>query len=36
MKVNRHGQAKILSAKEINRLFEAGLTCERDRALFGV
>ncbi|NJK51671.1 MAG: site-specific integrase [Leptolyngbyaceae cyanobacterium SU_3_3] len=36
MKVNRHGQAKILLAEEITRLFEEGLTTDRDRALFGV
>lgn len=36
MKVNRHGQAKILSLEEINQLFEVGLTSDRDRALFSV
>jgi integrase/recombinase XerD len=36
MKVNRHGQAKILASEEINQLFEVGLTSERDRALFSV
>lgn len=36
MKVNRHGQAKILSTEEINRLFEIGLKCDRDRALFSI
>lgn len=36
MKVNRHGQAKILTVEEINRLFEVGLTSDRDRALFGI
>ncbi len=36
MKVNRHGQAKILPTEEITRLFEQGLTTDRDRALFGV
>lgn len=36
MKVNRHGQAKILSVEEINQLFEVGLTSDRDRALFGI
>jgi site-specific recombinase XerD len=34
MKVSCHGQAKILSAEEINRLFEVRLSS--DRALFGV
>ena len=36
MKVNRHGQAKILSTEEITRLFQEGLATDRDRALFGV
>ncbi|MBW4422249.1 MAG: site-specific integrase [Myxacorys californica WJT36-NPBG1] len=44
MKVNCHAQAEILSTREINRLFEAELTCDcdcsarfhRNRALFGV
>ena len=36
MKINRHGQAKILSVDEITRLFQEGLTTDRDRALFGV
>ncbi|MEX0272420.1 tyrosine-type recombinase/integrase [Leptolyngbyaceae cyanobacterium UHCC 1019] len=31
-----HGQAKILTADEINRLFVDGFSCDRDRALFGV
>ena len=35
MKVQGHGQAKVLSAEEIKRLFEA-LKNERDRALFAV
>ena len=35
MKVNRHGQAKILTVDEMTRLFE-GLKNDRDRALFGV
>ena len=36
MKINRHGQAKILSIDEITRLFQEGLATDRDRALFGV
>jgi len=36
MKTDRHGQAKILTFDEIQRLFEAGFTCDRDRALFGI
>jgi integrase/recombinase XerD len=37
MKVDRHGQAKVLTQDEINRLFgEGGFSCDRDRALFGV
>ena len=36
MKTDRHGQAKILTSDEINRLFETGFTCDRDRALFGI
>ena len=36
MKVNRHGQAKILAVEEIQLLFREGLTNERDRVLFGV
>jgi integrase/recombinase XerD len=36
MKTDRHGQAKILSADEIQRLFETGFTCDRDHALFGI
>ena len=36
MKTDRHGQAKILTSDEIQRLFETGLTCDRDRALFGI
>ena len=36
MKVNRHGQAKILTVEEIQLLFSEGLTNERDRVLFGV
>lgn len=36
MKINRHGQAKILTVEEIQLLFREGLTNERDRVLFGV
>lgn len=36
MKTDRHGQAKILTSDEIQRLFETGFTCDRDRALFGI
>jgi integrase/recombinase XerD len=36
MKVNRHGQAKILTVEEIQLLFREGLTNSRDRVLFGV
>lgn len=36
MKVAGHGQAKILAPDESARLFEQGLTTDRDRALFGV
>ena len=36
MKTDRHGQAKILTPNEIQRLFETGFTCDRDRALFGI
>ena len=36
MKTDRHGQAKILTSDEIQRLFEVGFTCDRDRALFGI
>jgi integrase/recombinase XerD len=36
MKVDGHGQAKILSKDEIGRLFRYGLQTERDRALFGI
>jgi integrase/recombinase XerD len=35
MKLNRHGQAKILTGTEIDRLFSEGLESDRDRALFG-
>lgn len=36
MKINRHGQAKILSPDEIQRLFSIGLTTFRDKTLFSV
>jgi integrase/recombinase XerD len=36
MKVERHGQAVILSQKDIELLFAEGLTNDRDRALFGM
>lgn len=36
MKIDRHGKAKILTIAEIQLLFTAGLTNNRDRALFGV
>ena len=36
MKTDRHGQAKILTSDEIQRLFETGFTCDRDRVLFGI
>ncbi|HEY9607665.1 MAG TPA: site-specific integrase [Allocoleopsis sp.] len=36
MKIDRHGQAKILSQEEIQLLFSHGLHNGRDRALFGI
>ena len=36
MKIDRHGQAKILTPEEIQFLFTEGLTTPRDRALFGI
>ena len=36
MKIDRYGQAKILTSEEIQLLFTQGLTKERDRALFGI
>ena len=36
MKIDRHGQAKILTPEEIQLLFSEGLTTPRDRALFGI
>jgi integrase/recombinase XerD len=36
MKIEGHGQAKILTQEEIELLFNEGLQSDRDRALFGV
>lgn len=36
MKINRYGQAKILTQPELELLFNQGLQTSRDRALFGV
>ncbi len=36
MKVNGHGQAKILTDDELDSLFTHGLLTKRDKALFGV
>jgi integrase/recombinase XerD len=36
MKIDRHGQAKILTQVEIQLLFSQGLETDRDRALFGI
>jgi integrase/recombinase XerD len=36
MKIEGHGQAKILTQEEIELLFNDGLQTERDRTLFGV
>jgi integrase/recombinase XerD len=36
MKIERHGQAKILTQQEIELLFNKGLQTSRDRTLFGV
>jgi len=36
MKLDRHGQAKILSKAEEAKLFADGFTSDRDRALFGI
>ena len=36
MKIDRHGQAKILTQHEIQLLFNQGLETDRDRALFGI
>ena len=36
MKIDGHGQAKILTQEEIQLLFTEGLTSSRDHALFGI
>lgn len=36
MKIDRYGQAKILTQPELERLFASGLLHQRDRTLFGV
>ena len=36
MKIDRHGQAKILTPEEIERLFFQGFTDSKERALFGI
>ena len=36
MKVNGNGQAKVLTAAEMERLFKEGFISERDRALFAI
>jgi len=36
MKINRHGQAKVLTQQEIQLIFSQGLSNERDRTLFGM
>jgi integrase/recombinase XerD len=36
MKIDRHGQAKVLTQSEIQLLFSQGLQTSRDRALFGI
>ena len=36
MKIDRHGQAKILTQAEIQLLFSQGLHSDRSRALFGI
>ncbi|NQE35804.1 Tyrosine recombinase XerD [Microcoleus sp. IPMA8] len=36
MKIEGHGQAKILTQEEIELLFNKGLQSDRDRALFGI
>lgn len=36
VKIDRHGQASVLSQYEIELLFSEGLESDRDRALFGV
>lgn len=36
MKINRYGQAKVLTQPELELLFSEGLQTQRDRTLFGV
>ena len=36
MKVDRHGQAKILTVEEIDLVLNEGLTSDRDRAIFAI
>jgi len=36
MKINRQGQAKVLTEDELRKLFDVGLTTSRDRLLFGI
>ncbi|MDJ0634047.1 MAG: site-specific integrase [Xenococcaceae cyanobacterium MO_188.B29] len=36
MKVDRHGQAKILTTEEINLIFYEGVKNDRDRAMFAI
>lgn len=36
MKIDRHGQAAILTSEQITQLFVDGFTSDRDRALFGI
>ena len=36
MKLDRHGQAKVLSQEELHQLFTHGWKTHRDRALFGI
>lgn len=36
MKVNGNGQAKVLTSKELERLFKEGLILPRDRCLFAI
>ena len=36
MKINRYGQAKVLTQPELELLFSEGLQTQRDRTLFGI
>ena len=36
VKIDRHGQASVLTSDEIELLFNDGLQSDRDRTLFGV